>query len=228
MRTMATVWALLGVLLLAGPLQAQSITAEDEKVGQAAMVLKEMMAIPEQRVPPSLLAHAYAVAIIPEVIKGGFIVGARYGQGVLCIRNSSGEWSNPLFITLGGGSVGFQIGVDSTDLILVFKNRVTVDAVLEGKFTLSAAAGAAAGPVGRAAEAGTDPRLQSEILSYSRSRGLFAGVSLEGAVLSVDHDANAKFYRRPNVPPRDVLEGRNVPTVKAAENLRQLLRQYAQ
>ena len=122
--------------------------------------------------------------IVPRVIKAGLVVGGRFGRGVVLVRNGKGCWSNPAFVTLTGGSVGWQIGVQSTDLVLVFKNRKTADRLLHGKdkLTLGADAAVAAGPLGRQAEAGTDARLHAEIYSYSRSRGLFAGISLKGPV----------------------------------------------
>jgi lipid-binding SYLF domain-containing protein len=160
-------------------------------------VLDELAAIPLKCIPPSLLADAQAVAIIPRVIKAGFIIGGRGGHGVVMVRDMNGAWSDPTFVNLGGASVGFQAGVESTDVVLVFRTRKSVDRLMDGKhkITLGADASIAAGPIGRQASAATDPRLEAEILSYSRSRGLFAGVSFDGAAIFADPGTNAAFRR---------------------------------
>jgi hypothetical protein len=145
-----------------------------------------------------MMADAQGIAILPNVIKGGFVVGARHGKGVLLVRDENGSWQTPTFISLTGGNIGWQVGLQATDLILVFRTRQSVQGILNGKLTIGADAAAAAGPVGRQAAAATDGRLKAEIYSYSRSRGLFAGVSIDGSVLKVDQFANATYYRSPN------------------------------
>jgi len=170
---------------------------EDATVANAISVFNEIMAVPASSIPQALLKDSYAVAIIPQVIKGGFIVGARFGRGVLLVRDEAGAWYAPMFITLVGGNVGYQIGVQSTDVILVFKTRQSVQGLLNGKFTVGADAAVAAGPVGRQAAAATDGTLKAEIYSYSRSRGLFAGVSIDGSVIQIDRAANSSYYRSP-------------------------------
>ena len=170
---------------------------EDATVASSISVFNEIMTVPASSIPQALLKDAYAVAIIPRVIKAGFIVGARYGRGVLLVRDDQGSWYAPVFITLIGGNVGYQIGVQSTDVILVFKTRQSVQGLLSGKFTVGADAAVAAGPVGRQAAAATDGQLQAEIFSYSRSRGLFAGVSIDGSVIEIDRQANASYYQSP-------------------------------
>ena len=167
---------------------------EDQLVNSATNVLHEVMALPAKRIPYSLLSDAQGVAIIPNVVKGGFVVGVRYGKGVLLVRDQSGAWHAPMFIELTGGSVGWQAGVQSTDVILVFKSQKSIDGIMRGKFTIGADASVAAGPVGREASAATDARLQAEIYSYSRSRGLFAGVSLGGSALQIDQAATNAYY----------------------------------
>ena len=162
--------------------------ADASKLSEASAVLQEIQGIPETEIPPQLFHNAHGIAIIPDLIKGSFIVGARYGKGVLA-ANFGGKWSAPVFITLGGTSVGLQLGAESTDIVLVFKTERSIQAFKSGKFTLGADAAVAAGPVGRHAEASTDIELTAEIYSYSRSRGLFGGVAIEGTVLSVDNDA---------------------------------------
>ena len=169
-------------------------TREEKRVADAADVLDQLLRIPEKRIPPSLLGRAYAVAVIPNVVKVGFGLGARRGKGILVVRQDDDSWSNPVFVTLTGGSVGWQIGAQSTDVILVFKTRKGVDGIANGKLTLGADASIAAGPVGRQAAAATDIEFQAEVVSYSRSRGLFAGVAFEGAGVTMDRKANAAFY----------------------------------
>jgi lipid-binding SYLF domain-containing protein len=218
--------AITAVALLTTPALVRAQRNEDVKLDQASNVLKEIMGSPDRGIPESMLRNAYGVAVFPGLLKAGFIVGMRYGKGVLVVRNPGGEWSNPLFVSLGGGSFGWQIGAQSTDIILVFKTQRSVDAITRGKFTLGADVSVAAGPVGRHAEADTDIVLRSEILSYSRSRGLFAGVALDGAVIQVDRGANATFYRRSNVTPREILAGRGEATHGAAKRYTCTVAQY--
>ncbi|MDB5305952.1 MAG: hypothetical protein JWO38_154 [Gemmataceae bacterium] len=169
--------------------------APPETLLSATVVLDELAAIPAKGIPPALLADAQGVAIIPRVVKAGFMFAGRGGHGVVLVRDKNGAWGDPVFVNLGGGSVGFQAGVDSTDVVLVFRNRRGLDRLLEGKgkVALGADAAVAAGPVGRQAMAGTDALLEAEILSYSRSRGLFAGVSLDGTVIRPNPNSNAMF-----------------------------------
>lgn len=180
---------------------------EDERAGDASRVLGEILRIPEDRIPDKLLAEAEAIAVIPNVIKAGFGVGGRRGRGLIAIRSRDGTWSNPSFITLTGGSFGFQAGVQSADVILVFRTKRGVDSIVGGKFTLGADASVAAGPVGRSAQASTDERLKAEILSYSRARGLFAGVALDGTRLGIDNKSNQRVYGQGNTA-RAIFEGR--------------------
>ncbi|APG24794.1 MAG: lipid-binding SYLF domain-containing protein [Syntrophotalea acetylenica] len=201
-------------------------TEQDDTVRTATRVLDKIMEIPESAIPPSLLSNAYGIAIIPEVIKGAFIIGGRYGEGVLLVRNSAGGWSNPSFLSIGGGSLGWQIGGQSTDVILVFKSPASIENIKRGKFTLGADAAVAAGPVGRRVEGATDVMLQAEILSYSRSRGFFAGVSLEGSVLNILWEDNGSYYGQPNVTVDDIFAGR-VAAPESAMALRNSLANYA-
>ena len=214
-------------LLLVGT-WATTALAKDEakKVKESGQVLKEIMQIPEKGIPPVLLRDAKAIAIIPGVIKGAFVVGGRHGTGVLSVKDDAGKWSDPVFVSITGGSVGWQVGGTSTDLILVFKTLRDVESLMKGKFTLGADAAVAAGPVGRKASAATDVMLKSGILSYSRSRGLFAGVSLEGAALLIDDDANAAYYNKPGIKPGEVLGGSGKKTPET-KKLQQLLMQYS-
>lgn len=188
----------------------ETVLAEKEgrKVEDAIDVVKAVKAMPEEGIPQALLNNAHAIAIIPGVIKVGFVIGGRYGTGIITVRNDKGEWSDPVFVKIAGGSFGWQIGAQSTDLILVFKSRTSVEGILKGKFTLGADASVAAGPVGRSAAGATDLTLKSEIFSYSRSRGLFAGIALDGAAITIDDDANASFYGKPDLSAKEILSGK--------------------
>jgi lipid-binding SYLF domain-containing protein len=166
----------------------------EETVREADQSLHEIMAIPFRRIPDQLLAQAQGVAIIPNVIKVGFIGGIRRGRGVVLVKDNEGEWGLPQFVTLTGGSVGWQAGIQATDVILVFMTPKSIQGLMSGQFTIGADASAAAGPVGRSAAAATDGQLKAEILSYSRNRGLFAGVSLDGSAIQIDEIGHASYY----------------------------------
>lgn len=220
-------WRVLGVVLVVLACPGASLWARGQQatVETAAEVLQALAKEPLRGIPPSLLHDAQGVAIIPNVVKAGFVVGGRFGRGVILTRGADGSWSCPVFLTLAGGGVGWQIGVQATDLVLVFKTRNGLDRILQGKnkLTLGADVGVAAGPVGRQAEAATDGQLKAEIYSYSRSRGLFAGVSVEGAGLLMDYDANESYYHLPGGNPADILAHR-VPAVPvSAVQLKDLL-----
>jgi lipid-binding SYLF domain-containing protein len=215
---------LLACLAFAAP---RPVAAADEiaRADEAVRVLEEIMRAPDRRLPDALLRDAEAVAVIPDVVKAGFVVGGRFGRGLVAVRAADGTWSNPSFVRITGGSVGFQAGVQSTDVVLVFRTRRGVDSVVNGKFTLGADAAIAAGPVGRNANASTDAQLKAEIYSYSRSRGLFAGVALDGAVLAIDHDANEAVFGA-NVTPRRIFEGGAGPAPDAVVRFRDALEEF--
>jgi lipid-binding SYLF domain-containing protein len=181
---------LLSFLLPAGTALAQS--REDARLITATQVLDELHSTPDQNIPTWLLDRAYGVAVIPDVIKGAFMFGGRHGSGALVARDSAGRFSNPVFISLTGGSFGWQIGAQSTDIVLIFATRKSVENFARGDFTLGVGASVAAGPVGRSGEAAAG--ISSEIYSYSRNRGLFAGVALDGTALVFDRKANRNFY----------------------------------
>jgi len=216
------------VLLLALP-SASSIAASEEagRVKSAAEVLSTIMEIPETAIPPALLGDAQGIAVIPGVIKVGLLVGGQYGRGVLVVRGKGGAWSNPVFVTLMSGSIGWQIGAESTDFVLVFKTPRSIEGIMNGKYTLGADAGVAAGPVGRLAKAATDIELKAEIYSYSRNRGLFAGVSLEGSSLQIDGTSDAAYYEKAEIHPSGIVSGKEVKTPEDAEMLKRLLEKYA-
>jgi lipid-binding SYLF domain-containing protein len=218
-RWLAPALTLAAAFGAAGPAGAQ--VRETQVVDRSTAVLVELSRIPEGGIPPSLLRSAEGIAIIPGMIKAGFLASARFGRGVVLVKSKQQVWSEPVFVTLAGGGFGFQVGAQATDLILVFTNRRAIDGFLvgRGKFTLGADASVAAGPLGRQVGAGTDVRLQSEILTYSRSRGLFAGVSLEGASLSLDWKANVAYYGDV-ASPGEVLAGRVKAEPPSAAKLR--------
>jgi SH3 domain-containing YSC84-like protein 1 len=171
------------------------ISSEAGVVNEAAIVLQELSTANIDRIPARLIAESHAIAIFPHFIRGAFVVGICGGRGVLITRDPAGRWQAPEFMTMGGGSFGWQIGVQATDLVLIFRTPRSLANMRKGKITLGADASAAAGPVGRYASVATDSRFQAEILTYSRSRGLFAGVSLSGAVLQLDIPATQRFYQ---------------------------------
>jgi len=190
---------LLGALLIGGVLlnTASANRGPERTVELSTQVLHDIMSIPVRRIPEALLADAQGIAIIPDVIKIGFVGGIRRGRGVVMVRDRDGDWGLPQFVTLTGGSVGWQAGIQSTDVILVFRTKKSIEGLLNGKFTLGAGASVAAGPVGRSAEAATDVELKAEILSYSRGRGVFAGVAIDGSVIEIDGQSHQSFYGSP-------------------------------
>ncbi|WP_314106496.1 YSC84-related protein [uncultured Stenotrophomonas sp.] len=199
----------LALLITASLLSTQAMAGptEDQRSRNAVRVLNDIQEIPEQGIPDKLLDEARAVVVIPDTIKAGLVIGGRRGHGLMSIKNPDGSWSSPAFIKLTGGSIGFQAGVQSSDVVLVFRNDRSLDNIVNGKVTLGADAGVAAGPVGRNAAAATDGQLKAEIWSWSRARGLFAGVALDGAVLQIDDQANLDAYGS-NTTARMVFEGR--------------------
>jgi lipid-binding SYLF domain-containing protein len=216
---------LLGLALVL-PVASEAASDQEAKVREVIEVLEALARIPEQRIPPALLRNAQGIAVIPSVLKVGLVIGGRYGKGVMMVRRDDGHWSDPAFVSIRGGSVGWQIGAQSTDVILVFKSRRSIEGLIDGKFTLGVDAAVAAGPVGRQAAAATDAQLAAEIYSYSRSRGLFAGVSLDGAVLQMENDDNSLYYRSFDVTPERLFAGRNTHTPSSASELRHLLVRY--
>jgi lipid-binding SYLF domain-containing protein len=205
---------------------AKDPVKETRKIEDAIRVLEEMTAEADKSIPLSLLEDCAGIAILPDVIKAAFIIGGRHGKGVLMIRGEDGGWSNPVFVDLKAGSAGWQAGVQSTDLILVFKTRRSVENITRGKFTLGADVGIAAGPLGRSAEASTDTELKAEILSYARSRGLYAGLSFQGASISIDDKANANFYGTKGIEAERILGEKDLPCPEAAAQLKKALADF--
>jgi lipid-binding SYLF domain-containing protein len=194
-----------GLLTCVFSLASVAETRQDTRLETSTRVLTELMMMPEQNIPTWLLERAHAVAVIPSVIKVGLGIGGRRGKGVLVVRKENGEWSNPVFVNLTGGSFGFQVGVQSTDVVLVFTSRQSIEGIVGGKVTLGADASVAAGPVGRQSSAATDVGLTAQVYSYSRAMGLFAGVALDGSAMTIDHKSNESFYGRPGVLASDII-----------------------
>ena len=197
-----------------GPSKAQSKSAKQtaesaRRAQKAAQVFTTIMNVPDQAIPQSLLDKAEAVAVFPGVIKAGFIVGGRGGQGVIS-RRVPGGWSAPAFFKLGGASVGLQIGASSTDFVMLFMNRDALQGLLQDKFEIGGEGSVAAGPVGRSASATTDAQLKAQILSYSRSRGAFAGLELKGVVINPDNEQNLAIYK---MKANDILTGKRKMTI---------------
>ncbi len=182
--------------------------AEEARALLAVDVLNEMQALPELRIPDALLRRAQGIAIIPDMARGALLIGGRGGKGVLLVRNADGQWSNPAFITVGGISFGWQFGVQTVDVVLVFTTRESIEGVTGGKLTLGADASIAVGPLGRQASGATDTTFASEVYAYSRAKGLFAGIALDGGVVAMDRKANARFYQKPGVLASEILAPR--------------------
>jgi lipid-binding SYLF domain-containing protein len=197
-----------------------------ERSQKSAEVLTEVMGVPEKGIPQDLMERAKAIAVIPHVIKGAFGIGGRYGKGLVSQRMANGRWSTPAFVEIGGGSFGLQIGASATDLVLVFTNEEGVKSLLKGKVTLGADASVAAGPIGRTAEASTDVRFNSAVYSYSRSKGLFAGLALDGAAITMDDSANKKVYGK-TVSGEDILLEKQVKMNSIVKPFADALEKYS-
>src|SRR6202047_3742802 len=214
MKRLLLLWVVTG--LAAGGFAADEKSKDSkavDRVKAAATVLDEIESAPDQGIPEEVLGSAECVAVVPSMLKGGFIFGARYGRGVASCRTPKG-WSAPAFFMTTGGSVGFQIGGQAVDLVMLIMNNDGMQHLLSSKFALGADASVAAGPVGRHAEGNTDWKMRAQVLTYSRARGVFAGVSLNGAVVKQDKDATREFYGR-MVPFRTALTGEIDPPPSA-------------
>ena len=204
MKRLLVLWLIVGLTVTALAADENESKAAD-RVQAAATVLDEIQSAPDQGMPEEVLASAECVAVVPSMLKAGFVFGARYGKGVASCRTPKG-WSAPAFFTVQGGSFGLQIGGQAVDLVMLIMNQEGMRSLLSSKFKLGADASVAAGPVGRHAAADTDWRLNAQILSYSRARGVFAGLELNGAVVKQDKDSTREFYGR-MVPFKTSLQG---------------------
>jgi len=189
-----------------------------ERLGQSATILKEVLAAPDKGIPEDLLRKAHCVVVVPGVKQGAFIVGAKYGRGFLVCRTADGSWGAPGALRIEGGSVGFQIGGSETDVIMLVMDERSMKGILSSSFTLGGAADVAAGPVGRSSTAQTDATMNAKILSYSRARGVFAGIAITGATLRQDLDQNAEMYGKP-ITNADIVGGNTKPPAGAADLL---------
>jgi lipid-binding SYLF domain-containing protein len=208
MRFRTSLFTVLAALALGvGASGAHAQAREEGKLLLASQILEELRDAGDRSIPNWLLERAYGIAVIPDLTKIAFFAGGRRGNGVLVFRDKDGRFTNPIFVTLTGGSFGFQWGVQSTDIVLVFTSKKSVEGITGGKVTLGGDASVSAGPVGRESSAATDFTFKSEIYSYSRSRGVFAGLAIDGSVMSIDDDENEAFYRKKGVTATDIVSG---------------------
>jgi len=224
-----TIFLLIAIFVFSATYPASSFSSDNNKwsrlVEESGRVLDEVQKMPDQGIPEDLLRSANGIAIFPNTISAGFGIGGKYGQGIIMIRDKNGQWSAPAIFTIAGGSIGWQIGGQATDFVLLIMNRRAIDGILQSQFKLGADANIAAGPVGRTAEASTDAQLKGGILSYSRSRGLFAGIKLEGAVIAQHWDGDEILYGRP-ISAESIMVKGMVKMPKSADELVKLLNRY--
>lgn len=217
-RTLPVLAIVFAVTAIAA-IHAQKADDETKKISEAATVLDEIMAAADKAVPRAVLEKAEGIAVFPGLLKGGLGIGGQHGRGILSVRDhKAGGWSNPAFLTINGGSIGAQIGLQAIDLVLVINNQRGLEQLIKNQFKIGADAGVAAGPVGREASAATDIQMRAQILSYSRSRGLFAGVTLNGSTINGDTDANERFYGKP-LKTGDIVFGGMVGALASPEAL---------
>jgi lipid-binding SYLF domain-containing protein len=188
---------------------------EEARLIEASGVLEELLGQRDTLIPDRLLSRAYGIAVIPNVVKIAVGVGGRRGSGAMVVRDANGKFSSPIMVSITGGNVGWQIGVQSTDIVLVFTTRKSIEGITDGKLTLGGDASVAAGPVGRAASAATDQNFTAEVYSYSRNRGLFAGVSIDGSVIAIDTKSNNKLYEK-KAPATEIIAGHVTTDAEAA------------
>lgn len=227
-RVTFTAFAALLVLAISTQSQAgQGSKAEErERAQKAATAFQEIMSAPDQGIPQDLLDRAECVAVFPSVKKGGFIFGGQYGKGLISCRRSQGSWGSPAYFTIGGGSFGLQIGGQAVDLVLLIMNKTGVEGLLQDKFEIGAGAAVSAGPIGRNAHVATDVLLKSQILSYSRSRGLFGGLELKGAVIMQDKTANKDIYEQ-EISAREIIVDGKVRTPSTIRVFPSALRKFS-
>jgi lipid-binding SYLF domain-containing protein len=207
----------------AGVVQPAFASAREEaRLIEASGVLEELRSQRDTLIPERLLSRAYGIAVIPNVVKVAAVVGGRRGTGAMVVRDSNGRFSNPIMVSITGGNVGWQLGVQSTDIVLVFTTRKSIEGITDGKLTLGGDASVAAGPLGRAASAATDQNFTAEVYSYSRNRGLFAGVSIDGTIIAIDSKANSKLYGK-SAPATDIIAGRITTDAEAARRFQRAI-----
>src|SRR5688572_6105309 len=205
-------------VVVAGATAAPALASarEEARLIEASGVLEELFAQRDTAIPDRLMQRAYGIAVVPNVVKVGAVVGGRRGSGVMVVRDANGRFCDPIMISLTGGSIGWQLGVQSTDVVLVFTTKQGIEGITDGKMTLGADASVAAGPVGRAASAATDQNFTAEVYSYSRNRGLFAGVAIDGSVIAIDTKSNTKLYGK-SAPAKEIIAGTITTDAEAAQ-----------
>lgn len=207
-------------------LPAKAQDKQEEKILQATQVLQDFSKMKES-IPAELLQITEGIIIVPKLINAGFVIAGKRGKGIAMVKLENGNWSNPVFVTITGGSVGFQAGVQSVDLVLIFKSRETLQRIGNGSFTLGGDISVTAGPVGRNSTASTDIKLEAEVYSYSRSKGLFAGISIAGSAIDIDHKANESFYKA-NEDAAQIFSGNAVDTPASVQKLKATLKSMYQ
>jgi len=218
----------LALALAFGGSTAFADSRTDKKLEDCRKVFESFTDLTEQSVPTWMLERAYGIVVIPQVIKGAVMFGGRGGRGCMAVRNPDGNWSNPVFVTLGGGSWGFQFGVQASDVVLVLMSRQSIEGISGGKVTLGADASVAAGPLGRSAAASTDANFKAQVLSYSRSEGLFFGVALDGSAISVDTKFNRIAYDQVEILASEILNGKTTTVPPAAKEFTAALNRATQ
>lgn len=225
-KQIASTMFLSSILTVSAISAAHAGAREEGRLLTATEVLQEVQAMPDQQIPDALLSRAYGIAVIPDVTKVAFIFGGRHGRGVLVVRDKlNSPWSNPTFVSLTGGSWGFQAGAQSSDIVLVFTTKTGIEGVAGGKLTLGADASVATGPVGRQGSAATDMSFHAEIYSYARTRGLFGGIALDGSVISIDRPANAALYGKSGVTATEIFSGQSPAAPATAQRFLERLAQ---
>ncbi len=225
MHRLLTLSILIFLLLLVAVADVAAVSDQEAKMREVIDVLETFAQEPKESIPQEVLSKAKAIAIIPSVVKVGLVVGGRYGKGVVSIRKSKGGWSNPMFMSLSGGSIGWQVGAESADVMLVFMSPKSVENIVKGKFTLGADVSVAVGPIGGSLTSG-DSQMGPEIYTYSRSRGLFAGIALDGARLKIEHKDNVRYYKIKELQPAQVIAGGGVVAPASSKKLHNLLNGY--
>jgi lipid-binding SYLF domain-containing protein len=195
---------------------------EEARLIEASGVLEELRTQRDTLIPDRLMARAYGIAVIPNVVKVAAVVGGRRGSGAMVVRDANGRFSNPIMVSITGGNVGWQLGVQSTDIVLVFTTRKSIEGITDGKLTLGGDASVAAGPLGRSASAATDQNFTAEVYSYSRNRGLFAGVSIDGTVIAIDSKSNNRLYGKP-APAADIIAGKVTTDADSAKRFQRAI-----
>jgi lipid-binding SYLF domain-containing protein len=195
---------------------------EEARLIEASGVLEELRTQRDTLIPDRLMARAYGIAVIPNVVKVAAVVGGRRGSGAMVVRDASGKFSGPIMVSITGGNVGWQIGVQSTDIVLVFTTRKSIEGITDGKLTLGGDASVAAGPVGRSASAATDQNFTAEVYSYSRNRGLFAGVSIDGTVIAIDTKSNTRLYGK-SAPATQIIAGQVTTDAESARRFQRAI-----